>query len=167
LVGQPFAFDSAAVYSNITEANSRSPRPPSPQQPQSQPPPAHGLATTAEPLKSKSKPKPKLRTSQSFTALARAKMETITPPRSDSGGTKSPHQRFSDEPDAATKTKNRKSDGGKKKSAFTTFMKEMLGSPRRPTISTPTNPMHVTHVSIDNETGEFTVRDTRQRPRTP
>jgi hypothetical protein len=37
-------------------------------------------------------------------------------------------------------------------------MSSMLGSPRRPTISTPTNPMHVTHVSIDNQTGEFTVR---------
>jgi hypothetical protein len=42
----------------------------------------------------------------------------------------------------------------------------MLGSPRRPTISTPTNPMHVTHVSIDNETGDYTVRDTLGLPYT-
>ncbi|KAJ4298942.1 signal transducing kinase of the PAK [Kalmusia sp. IMI 367209] len=81
--------------------------------------------------------------------------DTITPPRSD-GGTKSPRQRYSDEADASNASKNRKSDGGKKKGAFSSFMNSMLGSPRRPTISTPTNPMHVTHVSIDNETGEFT-----------
>jgi hypothetical protein len=54
--------------------------------------------------------------------------------------------------------KKRLSAGGKKKGTFSNFMSSMLGSPRRPTISTPTNPMHVTHVSIDNQTGEFTVR---------
>jgi p21-activated kinase 1 len=31
------------------------------------------------------------------------------------------------------------------------------GTPRRPTISSPVNPTHVTHVSIDNETGKYTV----------
>jgi p21-activated kinase 1 len=82
-------------------------------------------------------------------------MESITPPRSDQGS-KSPAQRYSDDSEAATKSKNRKSDGGKKKGAFSSFVNSMLGSPRRPTISTPSNPMHVTHVSIDNQTGEFT-----------
>jgi p21-activated kinase 1 len=86
-------------------------------------------------------------------------MESITPPRSDQGS-KSPAQRYSDDSEAATKSKNRKSDGGKKKGAFSSFVNSMLGSPRRPTISTPSNPMHVTHVSIDNQTGEFTVCDT-------
>ena len=93
---------------------------------------------------------PKLRQSASFNTLAR-KMDT--PP----SGTKSPRNRYSDDGDLA---KKRRSDGGKKKGTFSTFMSSMLGSPRRPTISTPTNPMHVTHVSIDNETGEFTVRGT-------
>jgi p21-activated kinase 1 len=91
---------------------------------------------------------PRLRQSASFQQLAR-KMDT--PP----SGTKSPRNRYSDEGDGA---KNRKSDSGKKKGTFSTFVSNMLGSPRRPTISTPTNPMHVTHVSIDNETGEYTVR---------
>jgi p21-activated kinase 1 len=92
---------------------------------------------------------PTLRQSASFTALAR-KMDT--PP----SGTKSPRSnRYSDEGDAA---KKRLSGGGKKKGTFSSFMSNLVSSPRRPTISTPTNPMHVTHVSIDNETGEFTVR---------
>jgi p21-activated kinase 1 len=92
---------------------------------------------------------PTLRQSASFTALAR-KMDT--PP----SGTKSPRSnRYSDEGDSA---KKRLSGGGKKKGAFSSFMSNLVSSPRRPTISTPTNPMHVTHVSIDNETGEYTVR---------
>jgi p21-activated kinase 1 len=129
------------------------------QQQLTQPPPRphplpHSHTTGPPAIKTKS---PKLRQSASFSALARSTMETITPPRSDGGGNKSPRQRYSDEADAATKSKNRKSDGGRKKGAFSSFVNSVLGSPRRPTISTPTNPMHVTHVSIDNETGEFTV----------
>lgn len=143
LVGQP--FDSAAVTSEIHKASHHATRPPPPQHSQ-----------TADPPKFKS---PRLRQSASFTALARKidniKMDTITPPRSD-GGTKSPRQRYSDEGDTTQKKRN--SGGGKKKSAFSTFVQGLVGSPRRPTISTPTNPMHVTHVSIDHDTGEFTVR---------
>ncbi|KAF2848667.1 Pkinase-domain-containing protein [Plenodomus tracheiphilus IPT5] len=92
------------------------------------------------------KKSPNLRQSASFNSLAR-KMDT--PP----SGSKSPRNRYSDDGDMA---KKRRSDGGKKKGAFASFVNSMLGSPRRPTISTPTNPMHVTHVSIDNETGEYT-----------
>ncbi|KAL5387242.1 hypothetical protein PMIN06_009370 [Paraphaeosphaeria minitans] len=156
LVGAP--FDAAAINKSITatiatqrtplapQLSSRAPDHPPPPQPQPQPQPQ-------PPPKKKPGKSPKLRQSASFT-LARRMNDTITPPRSD-GGTKSPRQRYSDEADAAH-SKNRKSDGGKKKGAFSTFMNSVLGSPRRPTISTPTNPMHVTHVSIDNETGEFT-----------
>ncbi|KAH7397345.1 kinase-like domain-containing protein [Pyrenochaeta sp. MPI-SDFR-AT-0127] len=104
--------------------------------------PQHSL-TADQPSRFRS---PKLRQSASFNTIAR-KMDT--PP----SGAKSPRNRYSDEGETA---KKRRSDGGKKKGTFSTFMSSMLGSPRRPTISTPTNPMHVTHVSIDNETGEFT-----------
>lgn len=136
LIGAP--FDAQAIYKNIELVQSSQP-PPRPR------PPHH--AYTADPRFIS----PKLRQSASFAALGH-KMETVTPPRSE-GGTKSPRQRYSDEGDAG---KNRKSDGSKKKGGFSSFMNSMLGSPRRPTISTPTNPMHVTHVSIDNETGEYT-----------
>lgn len=109
-------------------------------------PPQHSYTYNADqPSKYKN---PTLRQSASFTALAR-KMDT--PP----SGSKSPRSnRYSDEGDAA---KKRHSGGGKKKGTFSSFMSNLVSSPRRPTISTPTNPMHVTHVSIDNETGEFTV----------
>ncbi|KAH3914002.1 non-specific serine/threonine protein kinase [Parastagonospora nodorum] len=108
-------------------------------------PPQHSYTYNADqPSKYKA---PTLRQSASFTALAR-KMDT--PP----SGSKSPRSnRYSDEGDAA---KKRHSGGGKKKGTFSSFMSNLVSSPRRPTISTPTNPMHVTHVSIDNETGEFT-----------
>ncbi|KAF2741841.1 Pkinase-domain-containing protein [Sporormia fimetaria CBS 119925] len=167
LVGQP--FDSAAIYRNIGQASAPAPAP-APAASAAAPPALHALPRPhPTPLpyssythqaalprsRSTTTKSPKLRQSASFSALARSTMETITPPRSD-GGTKSPRQRFSDEADAANKTKNRKSDGGKKKGTFSSFVNSVLGSPRRPTISTPTNPMHVTHVSIDNETGEYT-----------
>ena len=92
---------------------------------------------------------PKLRASQSFAALGAAtKMERISPPRSEKSDPVSPRQRYSDEarPD------------GKKKSMFANLLNGVKSNPRRPTISTPSNPMHVTHVGIDNETGKFTVR---------
>lgn len=45
----------------------------------------------------------------------------------------------------------------RKKSGFSSFMNSVLGSPRRINISNPENPVHVTHVGFDNETGQFTV----------
>jgi p21-activated kinase 1 len=93
-----------------------------------------------------------LRQSRSFNT----KMDT-TPPST--GNPKA--NRYSD--GSGEGAKKRLSGGAKKKGTFSTFMSSMLGSPRRPTISTPTNPMHVTHVSIDNQTGEFTVRGTSAR----
>ncbi|EMD64487.1 hypothetical protein GGP41_006888 [Bipolaris sorokiniana] len=93
-----------------------------------------------------------LRQSRSFTS----NMDSTTPPSTGQPKT----NRYSDggsgsQPIIDT-AKKRLSGGAKKKGTFSTFMSSMLGSPRRPTISTPTNPMHVTHVSIDNQTGEYT-----------
>lgn len=89
-----------------------------------------------------------LRQSRSFNN----KMDTTTtPPTTQSNKT----NRYSD--GGGDAAKKRLSGGAKKKGTFSNFMSSMLGSPRRPTISTPTNPMHVTHVSIDNHTGEYTV----------
>jgi p21-activated kinase 1 len=136
-VGAPF---NAAVVEEALHASTAGPRRPSP--------PQHSYTYAADQPASKYR-SPRLRQSASFTALAR-KMDT--PP----SGTKSPRtNRYSDEGDAA---KKRYSGGAKKKGTFSNFMSSLVSSPRRPTISTPTNPMHVTHVSIDNETGEFTVR---------
>ncbi|KAI4730288.1 serine/threonine protein kinase [Aureobasidium sp. EXF-10728] len=42
----------------------------------------------------------------------------------------------------------------KKKSGFS--ISSLFKSPGRPTISAPENPVHITHVGVDNRTGEFT-----------
>ncbi|KAJ4407914.1 signal transducing kinase of the PAK [Didymella pomorum] len=134
LVGD--SFTNIVAGAHASGPSSKQLRPPGPQHTQ----------TSDGTQPSRFKKSPRLRQSTSFQQLAR-KMDT--PP----SGTKSPRNRYSDEGDGV-KRGNRES--GKKKSTFSSFMSNMLGSPRRPTISTPTNPMHVTHVSIDNETGEFT-----------
>jgi p21-activated kinase 1 len=47
--------------------------------------------------------------------------------------------------------------GGRKKSGFSSFVNNMLGSPRTIKISAPENPMHMIHVGYDNKTGEYIV----------
>jgi len=64
-------------------------------------------------------------------------------------GTMSP-KRLSDET-RQTNTTN------KKKSGLAGLFNNMLGNPKRPEISQPSNPVHVTHVGFDTDTGEFTV----------
>lgn len=92
---------------------------------------------------------PKLRTSTSFTAMEAAMMEKAQGPRPT-------ENQF-----ANTK---RYSDDGKelkavlrKKTGFSGFMNSLVGSPKKPVISAPENPVHVTHVGYDSATGQFTV----------
>jgi p21-activated kinase 1 len=89
-----------------------------------------------------------LRTSQTFGPGAVAMME-VTPPKSENG-TLSP-KRFSG--DGHTKP----AGPFRKKSGFSSFVNNMLGSPRTIKISAPENPMHMIHVGYDNQTGQFTV----------
>jgi len=93
--------------------------------------------------------KPQLHQSPSFAAGKRSVMDTITPPRSDVSSN-SPRQRYSDEANGPVK-------GMRKKTGFSTFVNNLVGSPRRPQISAPENPVHVTHVGYNGDTGEFTV----------
>ncbi|ESA42235.1 hypothetical protein GE21DRAFT_9114 [Neurospora crassa] len=44
----------------------------------------------------------------------------------------------------------------RKKSGFSGFMNSLVGSPKKPLISAPENPVHVTHVGYDSNTGQFT-----------
>lgn len=76
-------------------------------------------------------------------------MDDTTTPRGEPSGMRSPRQRFSDE--------SREGKATKKKSGFTNFVNNLVGTQRKPTISAPENPVHVTHVGYDQETGEFTV----------
>jgi hypothetical protein len=75
-------------------------------------------------------------------------MEDLNARGGDSGA-RSPRQRYSDEARETNKLK--------KKSGFSSFMNNLVGTPRKPTISAPENPVHVTHVGYDQNTGEFTV----------
>ena len=86
---------------------------------------------------------PRLRQSASF-AVGPSMHNTVTPPKPDSG-TNSPRNRLSD-------------DGRmmKKRSVFG-FMNNVIPSPRKLTVSHPINPVHVTHVGFDQETGSYTV----------
>jgi p21-activated kinase 1 len=93
---------------------------------------------------------PPLRQSQSFSAADRTSEKT--PPRIGENQLISP-KRYSDE------AKDSKNAALKKKSGFSGFMNSLVGSPRRVNISAPENPVHVTHVGYDNETGQFTVSD--------
>ncbi|KAH0545248.1 hypothetical protein FGG08_000702 [Glutinoglossum americanum] len=88
---------------------------------------------------------PALRQSASFSAIDRRPMET-SPPRQEPAAIDV--KRYSD--DGKDKSVQ------KKKGGFSSFVNSMLGSPRRINISAPENPVHVTHVGYDNETGQFT-----------
>lgn len=89
---------------------------------------------------------PQLRQSASFSTGDRS-ITDITPPRSEISLTAS--KRYSDE--------GKTSAPWRKKSGFSSFVNSVLGSPRQVKISAPGNPVHVTHVGFDNETGKFTV----------
>ncbi|KAI9826551.1 MAG: signal transducing kinase of the PAK [Thelocarpon impressellum] len=101
---------------------------------------------------------PTLRQSASFSTGDRL-MES-TPPRAETGGLSSSgtSSTYSDE-----SRESKASTLLRKKSGFSSLMHSMRGSPRRINISEPVNPIHVTHVGFDNETGQFTVR----RPSSP
>lgn len=116
---------------------------PLPQRP-SQPQHSHSTSSASKSIRERAAS----RLDQSLAAAGR-RMEDLTPRAGDSGA-RSPRQRYSDEAREGNKLK--------KKSGFSSFMNNLVGAPRKPTISAPENPVHVTHVGYDQNTGEFTVR---------
>ncbi|EEP76317.1 serine/threonine-protein kinase PAK 3 [Uncinocarpus reesii 1704] len=104
------------------------------------PPPLHSYNTSPDPRST-----PTLRNSGVFNSKERR----MDPPSPD--GTIIAAKRHSDEG-----TTVKPGLGGRKKSGFSNFVNSMLGSPRNIKISAPENPVHVTHVGFDNETGQFT-----------
>ena len=102
---------------------------------------------------------PSLRQSASFSNGDRMG-PVITPTRSDGGSTASGSKRYSDESGTGSMTSFRKSSRwSTKKKGIPGFIDSVLGSPRKIEISAPENPIHLTHVGYDNETGQFTVSD--------
>ncbi|ROT36249.1 Pkinase-domain-containing protein [Sodiomyces alkalinus F11] len=59
-------------------------------------------------------------------------------------------KRYSDE------GKDSKPGNIRKKSGFSGFVNSLVGSQKKPVISAPENPVHVTHVGYDSTTGQFT-----------
>ena len=113
-------------------------------------PPPPPLAHTSPDPRMQSPP---LRQSASFSAGD--KMGEKQPPRIGENQLISP-KRYSDE------TKDTKPSVMRKKSGFSGFMSSIgVGSPRGVKISAPENPVHVTHVGYDNQTGQFTVSTVR------
>ena len=124
-----------------------------------QPPPLKHSATDPRMLT------PSLRQSASFSNGDRGPSggggagPVITPTRSETGSTtaSSSSKRHSDE--SGTSASFRKSSRwSTKKKGLPGFIDSVLGSPRKIEISAPENPIHLTHVGYDNETGQFTVR---------
>ncbi|KAH6618113.1 hypothetical protein B0J18DRAFT_436501 [Chaetomium sp. MPI-SDFR-AT-0129] len=61
------------------------------------------------------------------------------------------HKRYSDE-----SRESKLPSVLRKKSGFSGFMNSLVGSPKKPLISAPENPVHLTHVGYDSSTGQFT-----------
>lgn len=95
---------------------------------------------------------PLLRQSASSSADSPAAMSLSEKAQQGAQGQLNGPKRYSDE------TKEPKAPGVlRKKSGFSGLMSTLVGSPKKPIISAPENPVHVTHVGYDSSTGQFTV----------
>ncbi|KAH7151877.1 kinase-like domain-containing protein [Dactylonectria estremocensis] len=92
---------------------------------------------------------PTLRPSNSFTGMDSSLSEKGLGPRAPTDGSMGT-KRYSDD------GKEPKPAVLRKKSGFSGFMNSLVGSPKKPVISAPENPVHVTHVGYDSATGQFT-----------
>lgn len=137
LVGAP--FDASGLLSTIRSASSDGAGTLPVPQPTSRPPPPPLIHTHTS---------PDMRNHQLQglqTIPPGGQVMDTTPPKEN--GVTSP-KRFSGEG---------KPTATRKKSGFSNFMNNMLGSPRTIKISAPQDPMHMIHVGYDNQTGQFTV----------
>ncbi|KAI8224044.1 Serine/threonine-protein kinase [Colletotrichum sp. SAR 10_86] len=158
-IGAP--FDGAAVLSRIEQTKSpvaqshplplQHPHPhqhqaPAAYQRQNAPTPLLKSVTDTRITKS-----PRLRQSQSFTNDSSTSMmnEKSQGGRVTENSMISP-KRYSDE------AKEPRMGVLRKKSGFSGFMNSLVGTPKKPVISAPENPVHVTHVGYDSSTGQFT-----------
>ncbi|KAI9151829.1 Serine/threonine-protein kinase MST20 [Paramyrothecium foliicola] len=139
LIGAP--FDGAAILNRIEATNSTAP---SQTAPRGNVPPL---------VKAGTEPRiapPRLRTSISFSNMDSSIADRIQGGRQASDGGPASAKRFSDE------GKDGRTGVLRKKSGFSGFMNSLVGSPKKPVISAPENPVWVTHVGYDSATGQFT-----------
>lgn len=148
LLGAP--FDGAAILSRIESTKFSSP-PPSQQPPV---PSAHRYRGPPPLVKANTDTRvvsPALRSSRSFSNMESAISEKPLGGRVPDGQAVPGPKRYSDE------GKESKPPILRKKSGFSGFVTSLVGSQKKPTISAPENPVHVTHVGYDSNTGQFTV----------
>lgn len=166
LIGAP--FDGAAILDRLDSSSSKasyqlqnppasSPAVPtlSSLHPRS---PAYPPAAASQPPTDKRLLSPRLRSSASFSSMDPSVTEKISgggrPAESPSiGGNK----RFSEDGSG----RDFKSAVLRKKSGLSGFVNSLVGSQKKPAISAPENPVHLTHVGYDSSTGQFTVCWTR------
>lgn len=139
LLGAP--FDGAAILSRIESTKYASPQTSSQRSPVS---PALNKTIVDKRFVS-----PALRPSRSFGNMEPAISEKNHAGRAPEAGVTGP-KRYSDE------GKESKPLILRKKSGFSGFVTSLVGSQKKPIISAPENPVHVTHVGYDSSTGQFT-----------
>ncbi|KAF5002843.1 hypothetical protein FGRMN_97 [Fusarium graminum] len=139
LIGAP--FDGAAILNRIESIKITSPKAPT----HHHLPPQIVKSPTDSRLAS-----PALRTSTSFSAMDSSLSEKGLGPRVTTDGPSANPKRYSDD------GRDFKPSVLRKKSGFSGFMNSLVGSPKKPVISAPENPVHVTHVGYDSSTGQFT-----------
>ena len=159
LIGAP--FDGTAILNRIeaTKSLAHLPVHQQPLAPQHPAPPVQSAPPAPTPLpNSSSGPRavmgpPPLPQAASFSTTASDRSSTGEKTMIPKMDNVSVSKRFSDE------SKESKAPGMlRKKSGFSGFMTSLVGSPKKPLISAPENPVHVTHVGYDSSTGQFTVR---------
>ncbi|RFU77138.1 ste ste20 paka kinase [Trichoderma arundinaceum] len=137
LLGAP--FDGTTILNHIEAIKYTSSPPPQPQQPSL-------VKAATDPRFARPSP----RTSASYGGVMDpAGLDRASTGRPADAGLMSP-KRFSDEAKEAKPTTSRK------KSGFSGFVNSLVGSQKKPVISAPENPVHVTHVGYDSTTGQFT-----------
>ncbi|KAF5674548.1 ste ste20 paka kinase [Fusarium heterosporum] len=139
LIGAP--FDGAAILNRIESIKITSPKAPT----------HHHLPPQLVKSPNDSRlASPALRTSTSFSAMDSSLNEKGLGPRVTNDGPSANPKRYSDD------GRDFKPTVLRKKSGFSGFMNSLVGSPKKPVISAPENPVHVTHVGYDSSTGQFT-----------
>ncbi|XP_044716232.1 kinase [Hirsutella rhossiliensis] len=138
LLGAP--FDGAAILSQIEASGLASPRA-SLQRPDAPPPP--------KPATDSQLASPAPRSAATFSSMDTSDSEKVQIARMPESQVTSP-KRFSDE------AKEPKPGILRKKSGLSAIVNSLVGSQKKPVISAPENPVHVTHVGYDSSTGQFT-----------
>ncbi|KAG9252473.1 kinase-like domain-containing protein [Emericellopsis atlantica] len=148
-IGAP--FDGAAILNQLDAGNAAGSHTPqhgrkqSVQRPLISPPlNSFGTTTVAAGPDNQGSLKHTLRASASFSNMDGAMSEKGRPGESPLA------KRYSDE------GKDFKSTLTRKKTGLSGFVNSLVGSQKKPVISAPENPVHVTHVGYDSSTGQFT-----------